>query len=217
MLALVAARSFLVTKSAGFDFMKKKSILIVALIVCTACSPRDFLTRRLATDLILAAPAFTTPQQLLVQTGIVSSKEYPSSELLVLQHHGWINVSTATCPAGIAPPPCWDLTVTPSGVDAVRTLISAEDAAKPSFSIPVAKRELVGITGITKEGNAADVEFLWHWTPLNEIGAALYSSDVRYVSSTAFQKYDDGWRVLTGNAHPQQTLEDALKNAEPAH
>lgn len=196
--------------------MRKNIISLLALLVFTSCSPRDFLTRRLATDLILAAPAFTMPQPLLVQTGIVSSKEYPSSEFLVLQHHGWINASTATCPAGIAPPPCWDIIVTPSGVDAVRTLISAEDAAKPSFSIPVAKRELVVVTGITKEGNAADVEFLWHWAPLNEIGAALYSSDVRYVSSTGFRKYDDGWRVLAGSAHQQQTLEDALKNAEPA-
>lgn len=196
--------------------MQKESILIIALAVCTACSPRDFLTRRLAADLISASPVFKAPQQFLVQTGIVAGTVYPSPELLVLQHHGWMNASNAACPNGIAPPPCWDLVLTPSGVEAVRTLISADDATKPSFSIPVARRELFGITGISKDGNAADVEFSWHWVPLNEIGAALYSSEVPYQSSVGFRKYDDGWRVLEGIARQQQTLEDALKRAEPA-
>lgn len=197
--------------------MIKKSAWLVGLsLVLTACSPRDFLTRRLASDLISAAPSFKAAQQFLVQTGIVASNVYPSPEFLVLQHRGWINASNAACPAGIVPPPCWDLALTPSGVDAVRTLISAEDATKPSFSISIAKRELLGITGISKDGNRADVEFSWRWMPLNEVGAALYSSDVRYQSTAGFRKYDDGWRVLEGSARQQQTLEDALKNSEPA-
>jgi hypothetical protein len=200
-----------------FTFMIKKAGLLVALLLMfTACSPRYFLTRRLAADLISGSPEFKAPQQFLVQTGIVASNVYPSPEFLVLQHRGWINASNATCPAGVVPPPCWDLMLTPSGVDAVRTLISADDAAKPSFAIAVAKRELVSITGIGKDSNLADVEFSWHWTPLNEIGAALYSSDVRYQSTVGFRKYDDGWRVLEGNARQQQALEDALKNAAPA-
>lgn len=182
----------------------------------TACSPRDFLTRRLAADLISASASFKAPQQFLVQTGIVASNVFPTPEFLVLQHRGWINASNATCPAGVVPPPCWDLMLTPSGVDAVRTLISTDDASKPSFSISVAKRELVGITGISKDGNLADAEFSWRWIPLNEIGAALYSSDVSYESTAGFRKYDDGWRVLEGNPRQQQTLEDALKNAAPA-
>ena len=193
----------------------KESILLIALVVCAACSPQDFLTRRLAADLISASATFKAPQKFLIQTGIVSSKEFPSPEFLVLQQHGWMNASNSSCPAGIAPPPCWELNLTPSGVDAVRTLISPDDASKPSFSIPVARHELTGIDRISKQGNEAEVDFTWHWTPLNEIGAAFYSSDQRYQSDVSFRKYDDGWHVVEKPQH-DQVLEDALKNAEPA-
>jgi hypothetical protein len=195
----------------------KKSILFMALVVCTACSPRDFLTRRLASDLISASPTFEAPQEFVIQTGIVSSKEYPSPEFLVLQQRGWMNASNSSCPAGIAPPPCWELALSPSGVEAVRTLISGDDATKPSFSIPVARRELIGISGISKQGNEADVEFTWRWVPLNEIGAALYSSDQRYESTVGLRKYDDGWRLVESTPHQEQSLSDALKNAERMH
>jgi hypothetical protein len=194
--------------------MKRNAILLMALVACTACSPQDFLTRRLAADLISASPTFKAPQKFLIQTGIVSSKEYPSPEFLVLQRHGWMNASNSPCPAGIAPPPCWELILTPSGVDAVRTLISGDDATKPSFTIPVAQHELVGIDRISKQGNEADVDFTWRWNPLNEIGAVLYSSGQRYQSTVGFRKYDDGWRVVESAPHQEQSLGDALKNAE---
>jgi hypothetical protein len=196
--------------------MRQTAVALIPILFLVSCSPRDFLTRRLAADLISASSSFKAPQQFVVQTGIVSSKEYPSPEFLALQHHGWMDASSAACPAGIAPPPCWELGLTPSGVDAVRTLISADDATKPSFSIPVAKRELVGITAMSKQGNFADVDFAWRWTPLNEIGGALYSSDVRYESTVGFRSYDDGWHVVERAPHHEQTLDEALKNAEPA-
>lgn len=193
--------------------MRKNLVSLISLVLCISCSPRDFLTRRLAADLISSSSAFKDPQQFVLQTGIVSTKEYPSPEFLALQHHGWIDASNAACPAGMAPPPCWELVLTPSGVEAVRTLISGDDAAKPSFSIPVARRELADITAISKEGVTADVDFIWRWTPLNEIGAALYSTDQRYRSTVGFRKYDDGWHVIESVPHHEQSLDDALKNA----
>lgn len=196
--------------------MQKKSTLLIALLACTACSPQEFLTRRLAADLISASPTFKAPQKFLIQTGIVSSNQYPSPDFLVLQEHGWMNASNSPCPAGIAPPPCSELNLTPSGVDAVRTLVSGDDATKPSFSIPVARHELTGINRISKQGNLADVDFTWGWIPLNEIGAALYSSSQRYQSTVGFRKYDDGWHVVENTPHPEQSLTDALKNAELA-
>jgi hypothetical protein len=202
--------------------MPTKTILTVAAaLLLTACSPRDYLTRRLAADLISASAPFKTPQEYVLQTGVVSNQTYVSPEYLVLEHHGWVSATTAPCPAGLAPPPCWDILLTPSGVETVRTLIPAEDADKQSFAIPVARRELLSITGIAKQGNDADVEFTWRWIPLNEIGAALYSSDVHSKSTVAFRDYDDGWRVMLSASHSGQalesrTLDDALKNAEPA-
>jgi len=195
--------------------MRKTFILAVACpLFLAACSPRDVLSRRLAADLISASDAFKTRQQFVLQTGILSNREYASSEYLVLQHHGWISAATAACSQGVTPPPCWDVLLTPSGVETVRTLVPADEASKPSFAIPVARREFLDITGISKQGNAADVDFTWKWVPLNEIGAALYSGEVHYKSTVGFRDYDDGWRVLQTAPRSGQTLDDALKNGE---
>lgn len=185
------------------------------MLLLVSCSPRDVLTRRLAADLISASESFKAPQQYVLQTGIISNKDYVSPEYLVLQHHGWISANTAPCTAGLAPSPCWDVILTPSGVDTVRAIVPSDHSNKPSISLPVARRTLLEITGISKQGGAADVEFTWKWIPLNEIGAALYSADMRYKSTVGFRDYDDGWRLVQSVPHPLQTLDDALKNAEP--
>jgi hypothetical protein len=184
-------------------------------LALASCSPRDFLTRRLAADLISASTAFQTPQQFTLQTGIVANKDYASPEYVVLQQHGWISATKAPCSPGLIAP-CWDVVLTPSGVDTVRTLIPAEEADKALLFIPVSRRELLAVTGISKQGNVADVDFAWKWVPLNEVGAALYSADQHYVSTVGFRDYDDGWRVLQSAAHSGQSLDDALKNVEPA-
>ncbi|MFZ0860186.1 MAG: hypothetical protein ABR881_18750 [Candidatus Sulfotelmatobacter sp.] len=196
--------------------MRKKSILsVVGVLVLLSCSPRDFLTRRLAADLISASAAFQAPQQFPLQTGTVANKDYVSPEYAVFQQHGWISGNKAPCSPSQAPP-CWDVLLTPSGVDTVRALVPAEEADKSLLFIPVAKRELLGVTGISKQGNLADVDFMWKWVPLNEVGAALYSGDLHYVSTVGFRNYDDGWRIVQGVPHYGQTIDDALKNAEPA-
>lgn len=195
--------------------MWKRFILaVVCPLSLVACSPRDVLSRRLAADLISASDAFKTRQQFVLQTGVLSNRDYASSEYLVLQHHGWISATTAACSQGVTPPPCWDVLLTPLGVETVRTLVPAEETSKPSFAIPVARRELLEITGIGKQGGVADVDFTWKWIPMNEIGAALYSGEVHYKSTVGFRDYDDGWRVVQTAPHSGQTLDDALKNAE---
>lgn len=151
----------------------------------------------------------------MLQTGTISSQDFARPEYAVLQRHGWIAANNSSCPAGLAPAPCWDVLLTPAGVETVRTLVPQEEASKPSIVIPVAHRELVSITGIAKEGNAADVEFTWRWTPVNEIGAALYPENVHFESAVTFRNYDDGWRVVETTTHAGQPLDDALKNADP--
>jgi hypothetical protein len=197
--------------------MRKNSILVLlGALLLTSCSPRNYLTRRLATDLISASDAFKTPQHYVLQTGVISSKDYTSPEYLVLQHHGWISAATAPCSPGLSPAPCWDVLLTPSGVETVQSVIPADETGKPTLNIPVARRELVAVTGVSKQANGADVDFTWKWTPLNEIGAALYSGDVHYKSTVAFREYDDGWRIVLSAPHIPQTLDEALKNAEPS-
>ena len=192
-------------------------LLLISALLLSACSPRDFLTRRLAADLISASETFRAQRYLEFRTGIVANQDYLSPNYLLLQHTGWISATIVRCPAALAPPPCWDVTLTPSGVDTIQSLIAPGDAEKPTLSIPAARRELVAVTGIAKDGNTADVEFTWRWSPLNEVGAALYHSDARYRSTAAFRNYDDGWRLLESTSHQNQSIDDALKSSEPAN
>ncbi len=189
-------------------------ILCSTALLLSSCSPRDFLTRRLATDLIASSTPFRSPQNFELQTGVISNKEFFTPEYLALQHHGWISSSKATCPPTVESP-CVEIVLTPSGVGTLQGIVSPSEATKQFFTIPAAKRELIAVTGISKQGYFATVEFTWRWNPLNEVGAALYPGDARYRSFAAFRLYDDGWRVVTGTAHIGQPLDDALKNAEP--
>ena len=197
---------------------KRSSSAVLLLCLLSACSPRDFLTRRLATDLIASSAAFKNAEQFWLRLGVISNKDYESPEYLVLQHAGWITGSNAKCPPTITPPPCWDVVLTPVGVETFRDLIPTGDVGKQYFSIAAARRELVAITGITKNANMAEVDFIWKWLPLNEVGDALYAGGVQYKATVAFKHYDDGWRVIEGNSPVKnaQPLEDALKNSEPA-
>jgi len=191
--------------------------LLLAVLLCLGmgCSPRDFLTRRLAADLISASESFKGPQTFWLRSGIVSNKDFSSPDFMVLQRRGWILGTDTKCPAGIEPPPCWDVVLTPLGVDAIRPLISSALPDNGPIGIQVARRELLGITGISKAGNFADVEFTWHWVSINPVGAALYDSGVHYRSNVAFRGYDDGWRVVEQAVPSNQTLDEALRNAQP--
>ena len=200
--------------------MGKTRLAAGAVCLCllsAACSPREVLTRRLAADLIAGSRAFRTPQQFWLRTGVVSNKDFLSPEYVVLQHSGWISgTSNRRCPAELSPPPCWDVVLTPLGVETFRDLIHSSDADKQYFSVATARRELVVIAGISRTGNMADVDFIWKWKPLNEVGAALYAGDIQYSSTVRLKNYDDGWRLVQGVASkPNQDIEDALKNAEP--
>jgi hypothetical protein len=203
--------------------MQTAKILLPAFLLCLilfsvelGCSPRDFLTRRLAADLISASDAFKAPQTFWLRTGVVSNKDFSSPDSMVLQRRGWIIGTEQPCPPGVDPPPCWDVVLTPIGVDTVRPLISKALPDNGPIAMQVARRELVAISGISKAGNFADVEFTWRWVPINPVGAALYDSGVHYKSTVAFRSYDDGWRVVEQNVPPSQPLEEALHNAQPA-
>ena len=197
------------------------SVLLCLGLLCMAlgCSPRNFLTRRLAADLISASDAFKEPQLFWLRTGIVSNKDFSSPDYMVLQRRGWIIANAQKCPAGVDPAPCWDVLLTPLGVDTIRPLISGALPDKghdnAPMAIEVARRELLGVSGISKGANFADVEFIWRWVPINQVGAALYDSGVRYRSTVGFRGYDDGWRVVDQSVPSNQTLDEALRNAQP--
>ena len=77
--------------------LKLKTPLLAAMLcMAVACSPRDFLTRRLAADLIAGSDTFKTQQQFWLRTGIISNKDDPP-EYLVLQRR-WITGTLISCP-----------------------------------------------------------------------------------------------------------------------
>ncbi|HUM04688.1 MAG TPA: hypothetical protein VLT90_04450 [Terriglobales bacterium] len=192
-------------------------LLALALGCVAACSPRDFLTRRLAADLISGNDTFSAPQVFWLRTGIVSNRDFSFPDTLVLQRRGWIiGTQQPKCPPGVDPPPCWDVVLSPAGVETFRPLLPAGPQTGNLAPIRVAHRELVEVTGISKAGNFAEVEFLWHWIPLNDVGSALYDSGVRYRSTVGFRSYDDGWRVITEPMKNGQPLDEALSGARPA-
>ena len=188
-------------------------IAAVLLSNTIACSPRDFLSRRLARDLIAGAESFKTQQVFELRSGIVSNQGFNSPESLVLQRRGWIIGTQQKCPRGIEPAPCWDVVLSPAGVDIFKPLMPS--GATGIIPVRVARREVLDITGISKAGTFADVEFTWHWMPTNDVGKALYDTGVRYRSTVGFRRYDDGWRVLTEQTRSGQSLEDALRNSQP--
>jgi hypothetical protein len=196
--------------------MRTSYILVfVTLVLLASCSPRDYLTRRLAADLIVGSETFREQKQIALRTGVLSNEDYLSPEYLPLQHHGWVSATNAKCPPQVAPAPCWEVMLTPAGVETFQSLIASGEVGKQTITVLAARRELIAITGIAKQGDIAEVEFSWRWVPLNELGAAFYSREKRYESTVSFREYDDGWRLLEG-AHPALPLDEALKNTEHA-
>jgi hypothetical protein len=199
--------------------MRNLQIVCAVALFCfaTGCSPRDYLTRRLAADLIASSDTFRNTQQFWLRTGIISNKDYLSPEYMVLQRRGWITGVNVACPPTVAPPPCWDVALTPLGVETFRDLVPSNAAVAKYFPVTAARRELISVTGIMKNGRVADVDFHWKWVPANEVGAALYPGGIQFSSSVVFKHYDDGWRLIEGNApKTNQSLDEALKDAQPA-
>src|SRR6266536_193803 len=188
----------------------KPGLFILSALLCAspACSRRDFLTRRLAADLISASETFKTPQVFWLKTGLVSNRDFNSPDSMVLQRRGWIIATQQTCPPGVEPPPCWDVLLSPLGVDVFRPLVSDTSPGIGPLPLHVARRQLVDITGIGKAGTFADVDFTWRWVALNPVGAALNDEGVRYRSTVGFRSYDDGWRVANEAVKSSQSLEE---------
>jgi len=195
--------------------MRKLSLIAVALCMLSTCSPRDFLTRRLASTLIAGSEVFSQQQQFWLRIGPVSGKDFSSPQYVVLQHHGWIVGAPTACPPQVSPPPCYEVALTPAGVDTFHDLIRGTVTGKEYFSIPTARRELVSVTGISKSDNLADVDFTWKWVPLNEVGSALNVGGLQYKSTASMKHYDDGWRMVENPPKAYQSLDDSLKNADP--
>src|SRR6202166_2160267 len=95
------------------------AVLLCLILLCfgPGCSPRDFLTRRLAADLISTSDTFKAPQLFWLRTGIISNQDFSSPDFMVLQRRGWIIGTEHRCPAGDEPPHCLHVMLAPLRVD----------------------------------------------------------------------------------------------------
>src|SRR2546423_14721810 len=133
--------------------MRNLQIVCAVALFCFAagCSPRDYLTRRLAADLIASSDTFRNTQQFWLRTGIISNKDYLSPEYLVLQRRGWITGVNVSCSPTIAPPPCWDVALTPLGVETFRDLVPSNPPVSKNFPGTAPPRGLISVTGTIKK------------------------------------------------------------------
>jgi hypothetical protein len=67
------------------------------------------------------------------------------------------------------------------------------------YDVPVGKREIIEVTGISELQNPAgafvEATFTWHWISINDIGLSMKLEQRTFSGKSQFQKFDDGWRV----------------------
>lgn len=153
------------------------------------------LDRSGAARLIRNSEYFRTPKTLWVEMKSMWSCDFKHDELRQLQRIGLVSLRTVRlqgdyCEAeltqeGRRQSSQWKAAETPLG-------------GRPTWTIPIADRELVEITGIIgADKEQAAVEYTWKWVP-NNVGRELpgkYVDLEPQKNQATFRKYDDGWRM----------------------
>jgi hypothetical protein len=113
----------------------------------------------------------------------------------------------------------WSFYVEPVLTEKGKTFVSGERGARDAFVVPLAHRELLEVTGITKTGDViAKAQYMWREVP-TEVGRAFVPGTPEYQGlpaslrqtlaqrnqtkeygknkrgTTVFHLYDDGWRL----------------------
>lgn len=177
-------------------------ILGAAFVVCLAACTSNKLTRSSAASLLESSEAFRKPVTIsllpeyrqsltLIGTG---SRDMPKeefalrrfleshSDLAALNHLGLVEfkVTGIQYPDSASSPVTVTSALTDKGSAASGKWIRSGDG----WTIPIAKRELIGVTGLTggeKESKQARVEYTWKWQP-TEAGASFDVSGQDYQS-----------------------------------
>jgi hypothetical protein len=163
-------------------------MVILAAAVAWACS-QDTLSSERAANLITDGDGFKREAHFTIQTNAPMQSAFKclsqaEAESLPLHRfavqRGWTRYDTrnaslgfgktATCPA---------LALTPTGQAASTAWTQGNVASAPqavAWSIPIGRRELIGMPRLTKSADESmQAEFDWKWTP-NDTGLALQKS-----------------------------------------
>ena len=207
------ARVWLQSPARCHDRKLPSSLLLVGITV--ACSPRDFLTRRLATDLIAGSDSFKTHPAILAANGRDLQQRLHFARIRDLAparlDHGQRRcLSSRNCCSAV-------LGHGDHSAGSGRPArLGFRDRSQFSIHQRASGTERTAGGHGHSQGRKswADVDFLWRWAAVNEVGAALYARNYRVQLHVGFVHYDDGWRVIEGGGlKGSQSLSEALKNA----
>lgn len=180
-------------------------LISVVIVICSAACNSNKLTRSSATSLIESSEAFRKPvaisllpeyRQPLTLIG-EGSRDRPKEEfalrrfleshadLAALNHLGLVEfkVTGIQYPDSASSPVTVTSALTDNGLSASRQWQQSGDG----WTVPVAKRELVEVTGLTGgegESKQARVEYTWKWQP-TDAGASFDVSSQAYQSLPA--------------------------------
>lgn len=227
------------------------SLLIVFALICCACSSKE-LSRSNAQSMIESSPAFR--QAADIQLVDAYYEQMPSGldkaspdetreqaqQRVLTQQMVWKPQMAAANKLGLATLKAdfvkeekaviqvaaqWYFKLIARATDKGKALWKDYELPETDESLPVARKEVIGITGITKLGETqAAVEFTYKWIP-NELGKTLDPTTEEFKKlpieiqkdltgkgsesnqnksfdwsgerrgKALFQKYDDGWRL----------------------
>lgn len=196
------------------------ALCVAAALGLAACGSKE-LNRSSAADVLEASDAFKNPVSITLQPqyrqslalGGVGGQTVPKEEvalkrffeshpdLAVLNHLGLVEfkVTNIQYPDSAASP----VSVTATLTDAGKSASGDWQQAGDGWTIPIARRELVEVTGLTGgegESKTARVEYTWRWKPLG-IGTNFD------MTSADYQRLPESVRRSPGGA----SFADALR------
>lgn len=165
-------------------------LLLVFIALASGCGRG--LSRNNAADLISQSNTFITNQSANYQPNLprerlflLMDNTYEGDFHRALKEVGFIDSNLELTEAGINATKGWKMDSTIKGSE--------------SYSVPLAKRELVEVTGIGEiqgqSGSFIEAKFKWRWEPINDIGKAMKLEIRVGYGSAIFRKFDDGWRL----------------------
>jgi hypothetical protein len=165
--------------------------IAVLTVFLTACS--NDLSRSNAKSQIEKTFGFETGPGLNVKIGIIGvCNEYSlnpdkDQELQFLRDRGILDVKNVN-------KRLWQVSLTEKGAQLAKRMQQEPYAKQVEngcdyqlLSLPLVSREMIGVTGIRREGNKSVAEFRWKWVP-TEFGRMLFADSPEYKSLTLEQK-----------------------------
>ena len=166
--------------------------IAVLAIVLTACS--NDLSRSSAQSKIEKSLDFEQSPELHARIGTVGAQCYEyainpdkDEELLFLRDLGILELKKLN-------KTLWQVSLTDKGNQLFKRIRQEPYGGKvengcdyKQINLPLVSREMIGVTGIRREGSKSFAEFRWKWVP-TEFGRMLFEDSPEYNSLTAEQK-----------------------------